>query len=112
MNMSTTVAGDVEVLTLHGRFDAFEAAQVSEWLKERLGSGYDRIVVDMAGVQFVDSTGLAALVRAMKHCRESGGDLVLANLQPAVLMIFELTRLDKAFKVFNSTGAAVRQFDD
>ncbi len=110
MKMSVTVAGDVDVLKLHGRFDAFEYTEVNDWLNERLENGYTRLVIDLNGVNFIDSTALATLVRGMKHCREAGGDLVLCNLQSAVRMIFELTRLDSAFRVFDGTGAAVRNF--
>lgn len=68
-------------------------------------------MVNLEQVNFVDSTALATLVQGMKRARQQGGDLYLAHLQPPVRMIFELTRLDKAFAIYASEEEAVRAFD-
>lgn len=110
MEMKTKVVGDVEVLILQGRFDSFEAPTVDEWVMVRLQYGHNRLVMDFSGVEFIDSTALAVLVKNMKSCRESGGNLVLANLQPPVSMVFELTQLQQAFNIYQDLKSAVRHF--
>jgi anti-sigma B factor antagonist len=55
---------------------------------------------------------MATLVQGMKRCREKEGDLRLSELQQPVRMIFELTRLDRAFEIFNSERDAILAFDD
>src|ERR671929_137943 len=69
------------------------------WLEEAADKPPAHVVVNLAGVKFVDSTALAALVRSMKRCRQQGGDLHLCGLQQPVRIIFELTRLDRAIEI-------------
>ncbi len=102
--------GDITVVTPEGRFDRRTAPELAEWLEGASRSGANRIIVDMGGVTFMDSTGLVTLIRFMKQCRANGGDLHLANLQQPVRMIFELTRLDSAFTIYPTVNTAVDAF--
>ena len=98
---------NIPVLVLSGRFDAYEAPQVVVWIEKEINQACASAVVDLSMVNFVDSTALATLVKGMKRSREFGGDFVLCGLDQAVRVIFELTRLDKAFQIFNSRSEAV-----
>ncbi|GAP64693.1 anti-sigma B factor antagonist [Ardenticatena maritima] len=98
------------MLHLAGRFDAYQAPAVAEWLDDTMKAGTHNIIIDLSGVNFIDSTGLATLVQAMKHARQHGGDLVLCRLQQPVRIIFELTRLDKAFRIFETEEEALAYF--
>jgi anti-sigma B factor antagonist len=100
----------VTVVAPEGRCDRRTAPAFAEWFESATRSGADRLVVDMSGVTFMDSTGLATLIRFMKQCRAAGGDLYLANLQQPVRIIFELTRLDSAFTICPTVDAAVDMF--
>ena len=102
MNLESIVSTDFDhaVVELSGRFDAYEAPKVREWVDEQLTRDVSRLVVDLAAVTFIDSTALAVLVQGMKRSRQQGGDLVLCGLQQPVRIIFELTRLDKAFRIY------------
>ena len=102
----------IHILQLTGRLDAFEIGLVSHWLEENTPSENPRIIINMSGVSFIDSTALAALVRGMKHCRQSNGDLYLCCLQQPVLIIFELTRLDRAFSIFEQQEDAIKAFNE
>lgn len=62
-------------LVLAGRFDAFETEKFRTAADQILDNGATDLSVDLSDVIFIDSSGLAELVRTMKHCRESGGDL-------------------------------------
>ena len=97
MEINKKTSGSIAILQLKGRFDAHEIAPVTAWLQTQIDTGIFHVIVNLEGVNFIDSTALASLVRGLKHCREKGGDLRLCVLQPAVRVIFELTRLDKAF---------------
>ena len=100
MNIETT-GGTPEnpELALSGRFDAFETERFRLVVDELLASDATSISLDLAEVHFIDSSGLAELVRAMKHCRESDGDLFLLRPSDPVAVILELTRLDAAFEI-------------
>ena len=101
---------DITILELSGRFDAVEAPNVRRWFSQLNGEYPQRVVVDLADVIFIDSTALAVLVQGLKRCRQSQGDLFLCGLQSQVEIVFELTRLDKAFGIFNSLNAAIAGF--
>jgi anti-sigma B factor antagonist len=111
MKQEMDQAGNVAILRLNGRFDSAQANNPKIWLEEAAKTAPAQIVVNLEQVNFVDSTALATLVQGMKRARQQGGDLYLAHLQPPVRMIFELTRLDKAFAIYASEGEAVRAFD-
>ena len=64
------------------------------------------IILDLTDVNFVDSSALAVMVRGMKHCREQKGELVLCGMRQPVRIIFELTRMDRAFRIFNTETEA------
>jgi anti-sigma B factor antagonist len=100
MEIVKTGNGPIALLRLKGRFDAHEVDPVNAWIQEQVEKGIVKIIVNLAGVNFIDSTALAALVRGLKKCRENSGDLHLCTLQQPVRVIFELTRLEKAFDIF------------
>jgi anti-sigma B factor antagonist len=101
---------DITVVAPDGRCDRRTAPALAEWLELASRSGANRIIVDMGSITFMDSTGLATLIRFMKQCRATGGDLCLANLQQPVRIIFELTRLDSAFLICPTVDMAVDSF--
>jgi anti-sigma B factor antagonist len=106
MDIANKVSNSINVIQLSGRFDAHEVAPIAAWLKEQVDAGKNQLVVNLTGVNFVDSTALSTLVQGLKHCREKNGDLRLCCLQQSVRVIFELTRLDKAFAIFATEGEA------
>jgi anti-sigma B factor antagonist len=110
MEIVKTENGSIAVLRLKGRFDAHEVEPVNAWLQEQVEKGYIKIIINLDGVNFIDSTALSTLVRGLKKCRENQGDLHLCSLQQPVRVIFELTRLDKAFDIFAMEDEAVSAF--
>lgn len=108
MELTIKNEGLVTIGAISGRFDASEAPQVSTWLDSVSGQSPARVIVNMAGVTFLDSTALSTLVKGMKRCRQQNGDLLICNLQQQVKVIFELTRLDKAFSIHPDEASALR----
>jgi anti-sigma B factor antagonist len=90
----------IAVLRLKGRFDAHEVIPAHASILGQIDKGNVNIIINLEGVNFIDSTALSFLVRWLKNCRERGGDLHLCKLQQPVRVIFELTRLDKAFEIY------------
>jgi anti-sigma B factor antagonist len=108
MKITTQYTDGVAVLRVDGRFDAHEVAEVRKALDNARSQGSSGIVVNLANVNFIDSSGLACLVQGMKHCRDGGGDLCLCELRQSVRIIFELTRLDRAFQIASNEAEALR----
>jgi anti-sigma B factor antagonist len=112
MDLTTaTLTIDGDHLAIKGRFDAHSAPDIREWMEARLTRELrsrlrDRehadavhLTIDLAEVDFIDSTALAELVRGMKRARLTGGDVVLTRPSETVRVILELTRLDAAFTI-------------
>ena len=80
-----------------GEVDAYTAPQLRDALGAVIDAGAVRVVVDVGGVEFMDSTGLAVLVSALKRLQASGGDLRLANPRRIVARLFAITGIDRVF---------------
>ncbi|MDA2811388.1 STAS domain-containing protein [Nocardiopsis sp. RSe5-2] len=103
LKISSQSHADHAVVTVRGEVDLYTAPQLHSALVDALDDGAHRLVVEMSGVEFCDSTGMNVLLSAMKRSREQGGDLVLAAPRPAVTKILEVTGLDGVFTVTDST---------
>jgi len=108
---STRVDGNV-VLRLRGELDLHTVAQLRLSLAEALESGAGAVVVDLGDVTFIDSTGLAALLNALRRLTRAGRRLVLACEDGPVLRVLRLTRLDSTFAINASADEALRAVRD
>lgn len=108
MNVTTeTLDADRVVLHLEGRFDADTAGIFKQTAKQLAASGVRFITVDMAGVSFLDSSGLSALVSVFKTLRHAGGRLNLVAAGPQAHTALRLTLLDKVLPLFETVAEAV-----
>ncbi|WP_255421284.1 STAS domain-containing protein [Micromonospora sp. BL4] len=94
------------VIEVHGELDMATAPQLREGLQRLIDAGDRRIVVDLAGVGFMDSSALGALVVSFKALRELGGRMCLAGVQPAVRSVLTVTSVDRVIHVHDSVQAA------
>jgi anti-sigma B factor antagonist len=94
------------VLPIRGHFDARQVHYVQYEFDSLLTAGARFIILDLSDVQFVDSSALAVLVRGMRSCRERNGELLLCGLRQQVSIIFELTHMDQAFRIFRDEASA------
>lgn len=107
MSLTSTVTGDARVITVNtDRIDAAMAIQFKEDMRSETEEGPERIVLDLSGVKFIDSSGLGAIVAAMKQLGD-GRRLDLAGLTPVVDKVFRLTRMDTVFNLFPSLDDAL-----
>ncbi len=67
-----------------------------------------QVVVDLGGVNFMDSSGLGALIATFKRVAERGGDMNLARPQPSVKMVLEITRTNRILRLCGSVEEALR----
>lgn len=102
----TEIAGWT-VVSLYGELDVATSPELREQLIRVVGDGRARIVLDLEGVDFLDSTGLGTVVAALKRARTHGGDLRLVCTRGRITRLFELTGLDKAVPLLPTLDAAV-----
>ena len=96
------------ILTVSGEIDIATAPSLRERLHGLLADDKHQLVVDLDDVGFLDSTALGVLVGVLKRARSQGGEVRIVCTQPRVRKVFEITRLDSAFDLFDSVDEAVR----
>lgn len=92
------------VVTVAGDIDITSCRRLREVLVRLIDAGVTTVVLDLAHMDFVDSTGLDVLVGAQKRLRQRGGELVLRSPRPAARRVLEITRLDRVFMIDSDTG--------
>jgi anti-sigma B factor antagonist len=98
--------GSWTVLAVKGEVDLDTAPQLKGRLKEALDKGSANIVVQLAEVAFLDSSGLGVLIGALKRCKEAGGILALVSPRRPVRKVLSITGLDKVFPIHDSVDEA------
>ena len=103
--------GKVVVIECPVRIDLSVAKDLREIMKESTERDKFLLVVDMDKTEFIDSSGLGALVSRIAVTRSNSGDVRLACFKEAILKLLELTLLDKIFQCCESVQSAVESFD-
>lgn len=96
---------NVQIIQVSGILDGINGGQLRRTIDETLKAGTRIILVDCTGVEFMDSSGLGALVVALKQTKMSGGQLSLCGINDQIKMLLELTHMNKMFEVFKSCEA-------
>jgi anti-sigma B factor antagonist len=100
----------VTVLAPTGRLDVAGAPTLKDAINEVAKGGPARVVIDMEGVSFVDSTGLGSVIAALKQVRTNQGELRLAAPNQQVRVVLELTTLDRVFPYYATVEEALTGF--
>ena len=111
-DLSTRSCDGHAVVALRGELDLADAVAVAAALTA-VAVREPGIIVDLAGLEFIDSSGVAALARGRRQARQAGGDLILAAPQQRVMRVLATTRLADAFSVYATVEEATgesRQF--
>lgn len=107
MNLSSRQMGPVHVVTVDSnRIDAAVAIQFKDQVRAKIAPIEGRHILDLSNVEFVDSSGLGAIVAVMKMM-EANQKLELAGLNPGVAKVFSLTRMDTVFVIHSSVEEGV-----
>lgn len=90
----------IEVVQPTGILDGIKGNQLRRDISDVVTRGADIVLIDLQDVKFIDSSGLGALVSAMKMVRTAGGKLFVCSINDQVKMVFELTRMERVFEIF------------
>jgi anti-sigma B factor antagonist len=101
---------DIDVLKLEGRIDAANAKDIKEKVGSLSKENRVKLVIDLAAVDFIDSSGLGSLVASFRSVNKLGGDIKIAALQDPIRSIFELTRLHRVFDIYDDSQSAASGF--
>lgn len=113
--MRTEKVDEVMVITPQGGYlDASNREEFRVSLEaaaaDAAAGGLHRLVLDLMNVRFVDSSGLGVIMAALRHIRESGGDMVACNIMKPVKVLFDLVRLDRVMSVYGDRSTAVSSY--
>jgi anti-sigma B factor antagonist len=107
MNLEDRKEGEVLIIKpIEKRLDASVAVDFKEKVAELIKSGNELIVLDLSEVNFMDSSGLGAIVSSLKTLGRKG-ELVISGIQETVMQLFKLTRMDRVFRIFKDEKEAV-----
>jgi anti-anti-sigma factor len=98
--MSSTITPATNVLRLSGVFDRSQIPQFNQSIQDLIQAGAEQILLDFQDVIFMDSSGLGALVGALKAVEAADRKLLLCSLKSEVRMLLELTDVDQFFTIF------------
>lgn len=103
--------GAATIVAASGTVDAVTAPRFAEALQNEVAAGHAKVVVDLAGVGYISSAGLRAVLAAVKAARAAGGDVRLAGAVPAVAQVFDLAGFASILESFDDVDGAVASFD-
>ena len=107
LTLDTRRDGDHAVIAVVGEIDVYTAPQLRDAISDLVSEGIFHLVVDMGGVEFLDSTGLGVLVGGLKRVRSRGGSMRLVCTSERLLKIFRITGLAKVFPIHDSVDDAI-----
>jgi anti-sigma B factor antagonist len=100
-------SGTSAVLRPQGRLTMVTAPQLRAAVEEAIEIGRSRIVLDLSACEFMDSSGLGAVIGGLKKARQAGGDLRIACAGPQVVTVLQLTNLDRVLRLHDSVAGAL-----
>lgn len=100
------VGSDLGIIRVEGRLNMVTAPQLRETVATAVKAGQCRLVLDLRETSFMDSSGLGALIGSLKTTREAGGDLRIAGAGEQVLMVLQLSNMDRILKPYPNPETA------
>ena len=111
VKLTTRQVGDVTVVDAVGRITLGEGASTfREKVRELAGGGHKKMLLNLAEVSYIDSSGIGEMVSGFTTVANQGGQLKLLNLTKRVKDLLQITKLYTVFEVFDDEAAAVRSF--
>ncbi|MBN2012615.1 STAS domain-containing protein [candidate division KSB1 bacterium] len=103
---------DIAIITVEGDIDLYSSPQVRKEIIKLTNDETKGIIVNLAGVTYMDSSGVATLVEGLQLVNDYKGKLFMCHVQGVVHDVFELSRLDKVFSIFPKEADAVKAYHE
>ena len=104
--LQESLPGQVYRLAPQGRLDAVTVPALETVIDEQLTARHFRLIIDLAEVGYMSSSGLRALLRARRQAQSGGGDVVLCALNERVAEVFEMIGFNNLFRIFPTAAEA------
>ncbi len=106
MESEKIIKKDVVIFRIKGDIDAYSSPSLKDKLVKEIEEGNKKIVLNLTNVDYIDSAGLGVLVAVLKRVKKEQGILRIAGLKPNIMKIFQLTRLNQIFDIYNTEEQA------
>lgn len=111
LKASSRQVGEVTVIDLDGRITLGDgSALLRDLIRENLDKGQKKLLLNLAAISYLDSTGLGELVSGYRLVKSNGGELKLLNLNKKVTDLLQVTKLYTVFEIHNDEAQAVASF--
>ena len=110
MEINLQEQGGISIFRVMGDIDVNTSPEVKKSFDTLVKDKKDKIVINLKGVEYVDSSGLATLVEILKNMRTYGGKLKLTNVSSKVMGLFEITKLNNLFDIVGDEADALNSF--
>ena len=107
MNIAESRQGNTLVVAPSGRIDSQTSPTFDRHLAAIIDRGDTRLIIDLAGLEYISSTGLSAFLSAAKKIRAAGGSMALAGLNSRIRLVFEMSGFLRLFPIYANVDAAV-----
>lgn len=107
MQLDRSEAAQALVLTATGRLNLTAAPRLKAGVDAAVADGHHRVVLDLSAVEFIDSSGLGAIVGGLKSARQAGGDLRITGATEQVRTVLGLTNLDRILRPYPTVEDAL-----
>jgi len=112
MELEEKRVGNVAILTLKGRLDAYSSNELERSISALIDDGSVRLVVNFDGVDYISSSGLRVMLASQKRLKKEEGDLKLACLKPYVKEVFDIAGFTQLFEIYEQEEEAVNSSRD
>jgi len=112
INLREPDAAKIKIITVEGELEMFTSIKLKKYLDNIIDAGMNKVILDFEAMTYVNSLGLGILTEILKKTKKEGGALALINLSDEVRKIFEITKLVKFFKIFETEKDAVNYLNN
>ncbi|MCC6794401.1 MAG: STAS domain-containing protein [Candidatus Hydrogenedentes bacterium] len=110
MEIAHELNDNIWLVAMRGRFDAPSAPEAERTLRALLEQGMNRVVLDLAEVEYISSGGLRVIIMLTKALEKIDGEMKLSGLSPFVSEVFKITNLAKRYDICQSREEAIAAF--
>jgi len=103
-------SGNIDVISLDGRLDAYSTNDLEAKLNSMVDAAQVRLIVSLENLDYISSSGLRVLLAALKKVRKQQGDIKLSCLQPYIKEVFDIAGFTQLFNIFDTDESAVDSF--
>jgi anti-sigma B factor antagonist len=110
MKAETKTIDNIQILALSERLDASCSNDLKEIVQGMIEGNQIKLLINLGKVSFIDSSGLGTLITCLKNISKAGGQLKITELCANVKSVFDMTRMDRVFEIFDTNEAALKSF--